>query len=58
MEVGVWVFKGEEDNSQENEKRSCLLNRCLSYHTDKSFCCRKVSLVIALSGKVPISKFF
>lgn len=38
-----WGFKGEEGKSQEDEKRRCLVLRCLPCQRDK-----KLSLVIAL----------
>ena len=41
--LGVWGFKEEENNSREDEKSKCLVNRCLPGHADKSF----LSLVIA-----------
>ena len=34
--IGIWVFKGEEENSQQDEKSKCLVNKCLPYHADKS----------------------
>ena len=41
--LGVRGFKEEENNSPEDEKSKCLVNRCLPGHADKSF----LSLVIA-----------
>lgn len=32
---GVWSFKGEKDNSQE-DKNKCLVNEYLPCHADKS----------------------
>ena len=30
--TGVWDFKGNEDNSQEDEKSKCLVNKCFLGH--------------------------
>lgn len=34
-DVGVWVFKGEENNSPEDGKNKCSVNKCLLCHTYK-----------------------
>ena len=33
--VGVWDFKGEKDNLQEDGKSKCLVSRCLLGHAEK-----------------------
>jgi len=34
--IEVWGFKGEEDNSQEDERSKCLGSKCLPCHAGKS----------------------
>lgn len=34
--VGGCGFRGEQDNSQEDEKNKCFIDRSLSSHADKS----------------------